>query len=427
MKLKVIQQALATLLANLPNDAGDTTVEIKDYSKGKGQLEIIVNGWLERTYSFNVTLADIKRFYSWLEQILLKKVEETTEFAFADKEIRTGHHYVLGFKPTMAEGVFSEYGDNGEQYDIPLRNFGMVYIYDVDDDKVAETSLMGREDFPRRLYTLIRYTDSLRVKSEVIEKYFLSKDIIHLDYKEYHGNAKIAKGDLRYYGKVYFTKNGKEKYAGCGYAASNPGELLCRFKYEVDEIISRKEEAKANKAWHKEVDVTNLVPFFCLDSKKIEEKIQSVSFDKNVLEKVPGIEIDIPVTYVTKCWEYLLNDHIPEHLLYRIQLEEDYDPEEYNYERTPDEVREEIRKTKELLRQYFDIDIDEISFDLCDVLHSVKYNDDDFYEISEWLLDCIPYHYDDMPRDGIISLMKFTYGAMLDLQENSADLSTIIK
>lgn len=422
MKRNALNDIVRKYKNDPPRHFGQVHVQLENYRKGKGILELVVCGWPDRKHSFEFSLANVKQYYSWLMNILLDNDAEFIEMPSLF-DVNSNHYLTLGYHKLKEEGMF--HYACGEHYDWPLDKCGIFYIYDNETKEFTEHTFCETEEIVRYIYTRLSWSKGLRTKSEALKSYFLSKEDIRLEYKGYSTILKPSDKDLRYYGKFYAPTDKSTPIESWAFAGDNVGELTQRFRTMVDEIINLEQWKSKNRKWQDETDVASIIPFFCIDIKLLRQKLENGTFDNNMLKCVPNLEEKIPVTYATKCWDFLLNGHIPECQMFKVEYDEEDMPEE-RVQRTDKMALEQNNEIKKTLKDELSIDIDSIKIDLFTYFDGEEISYDETDELGDWLLERIAHPSSRCCFDDLISLMRYTYGVIWELRRDGDMMSFVI-
>lgn len=410
MKEQTLQREFNELMKNIPRSLGDIFFDLRDFNNQSGVLDITFNGW-HGGMVFTFTYNDVEGMYKWLEDRLLFSDSTTHELTLGQEQ-GSGDSYVLGMKKLVGfPGTFHNY-DWNDDLCIPMSECCILYTYNESQNKIGRRGLFRTEDAVRRMYSTIKNSDGLNLKSSVIESHFLEKEI-HLEYKGYSTTTTISKHDLRYSGQIVAPDNTIVEV--WGYAANNYLEVKTRFESLVEKIIEYEYVKKAHAEWHNSnIDTTSIGYVFDIMPDKFRERIQSGEFNRSLNSKVEGGLYEVPLYYVTKAWDVILKGDLCD-LEFKVEYEPEYDDP---VDRTLEEAIQQNDEMKKLWKEFFDIDINLLEVDFSKFnknLHPNVSEDAEYYHfqdvpngITEWILDGINSPTGNVSFDDVSSLMEFT-------------------
>lgn len=402
---------------------GDVYIKLDNYKNRAGELTIDIDGWCEEEETFSVTLPDIKAFFKWLEQILYRPLE-THQFTFKDSH-REHHDFVLGYCS------YACYKDELEDFKdlliegVNISECGLWYLQDVVSNQVTLSTIGRTEDLVARIYTSIKRNDRLRTASEGIKAYFMATESKTFAYAGYTTTAKFEDWDFRFWGDIISVGSEGERNRG-SIAANNLQEYEERFKEVVDDLIYSDKRKAKNEEWQRSgVDVDSIIAVFHMHPDELRKRILNKQYDISLNTKVPRGDYEVPLYYVTKAWDYILKGDTGR---FSFWLEPDPDDDEAPAIRTLQTAIEDNEKIKEIWKEYFSVDIDEldVDFDKFD-LHIANVSDS-YYAwyftsvpngLEEWILDGVCRPHDGCNFDHVSCLMEFA--AYVRIQRRSSD------
>lgn len=253
-----------------------------------------------------------------------------------------------------------------------------------------------------------------------------------LEYKGYRAILTLNPRDKRLWGKICTPENSSTPIDDWGFAGDDIQEAEKIFQYQVEKIISHKEFNEKCHEWKSKTDyesircVMNILP----DDFKL--RVSENKFDRTLLDGVDGGDYQVPLYYVTKAWDIILNGELyPIDFMIGPEEEEDCteaDILEFLAEekatRTRCEACRDNNKMKKLWNELFNIDIDTLNVDFLQFnMHlppNVTYEKyrDYFIDvpegIDEWILCGINHpNRDIVTHDEVSALMEFTAEVLL--------------
>ena len=422
MKEETIQKEIDKLMNNLPNHLGDIITDILNYSKQSGILEINVNGFYNERLYFDFTMTDIKHIFEWLENLLLNKKDSPKEFILGNEK-NSGDIYTMGIKLLIGNP-----GNYHEKYwksdlSVPLEECCIFYTYNSTEDRIGKSMFSRVEDLVRRIYTTLRNSKKIRLKSEIIESFYQAKQY-HLEYKGYSTTTKISDKDLRLYGN--FISPDKTEVEGWGIAANNYPELKTRFESVVEKIIENDKWNRTNKEWEKNTDIISIGCVFYILPEVFKERIVNKRYDLSLNTVVKGGTYEVPLYYVTKAWDILLKGDLC-HNEFRVEYDPEFDDEPVD--RTLENAISQNDEMKCIWKELFGIDIDllDVNFLVYNKHLPPNASEEEKYYffqdvpdgIEEWILDGINSPKGGVQFDYVSSLMEFTAYILYERQLNN--------
>lgn len=269
----------------------------------------------------------------------------------------------------------------------------------------------------------------------------LSKDgLPTLAYKGHFGILKRNKRDRnRIYGFIVNANTPAKMIKNVGFAGNNIEEVSKRFMRAVNNNLDRLKYRRREAEWKKVSDWRTISLVYNILPDQFKKRIESKEFDATVIEKVSGGDYEVPLYYVTKAWDYILNSNlgvwtfkIDATNIYMDRPPTEDDIAEFIAEEKPDRMRKEAREhnnqIKSMWKEYFNIDIDALEIDFKQFnMHmypqvSEEKEYDYFHETPDgldiWVL--IPVNHPDKKRisfDYVSSLMEFCAYLQRDLEE----------
>lgn len=422
MKEETIQKEIDKLMNNLPNHLGDIVTDILNYSNQSGILEIYVNGFYNEKLYFDFTRTDIRHIYGWLENLLINITNSPKEFILG-KEKNSGDIYNMGIK--LLTGNPGYYHEKYWKSDlsIPLEECCIFYTYNSTEDRIGRSMFSRVEDLVRRMYTTLRNSNKIRLKSEIIESFYQAKQF-HLEYKGYSTTTMISVKDLRFYGK--FISPDKTEVEGWEIAANNYPEFKTSFESVVEKIIENDKWNRTNKEWINNTDTISIGCVFNILPVVFKERIVKKQYDLSLNTVVKGGAYEVPLYYVTKAWDILLKGDLC-HNEFRVEYDPEYDDEPVD--RTLEDAISQNDEMKSIWKELLGIDIDllDVNFFVYNKHLPPNASEDEMYcyfqdvpdGIEEWILDGINSPKGGVQFDYVSSLMEFTAYTLYERQLNN--------
>lgn len=405
----VIKNRLEKLQEKLPDHFGDTFYELKDYKRQKGIIKFSVQGYHDKPYIFEADLAVIKKLFAWLEGILESPYSEDHCFSFF--EIKKEKALMVGYLPISKDGNYREADVSADFPALPLRECGMYYVYDIEKNKILESTFVYYEDLVRRIYTTIKRCNRLRTSSEKIISHFLDKDEIVYEFNRIVCKGVISKVSLRYSGAFYDSNGAQIEHWGI--ADEYESAFKSHARRVIKTILEHREYKRKNEAWKATNDIDSIGCVFDIMPELFRQRLIDGKYDKSLNNKVVGGDYEVPLPYVTKAWDYLLKDTLCANE-FRVEYDPEYDDPVV---RTREVALQQNDQMKLIWKEFFNIDIDtlEVDFRKFD-MHLPPNVSDSFARyyfqyvpdgVEEWILEGINSPNGHCCFDAVSSLMEF--------------------
>lgn len=249
-----------------------------------------------------------------------------------------------------------------------------------------------------------------------------------LEYLGYRGILEYnSRDNNRIYGKICYPEDPETPSKNHGFAGDDLEEAEKLFHSCVDRIIANRQYSHECEEWKKVTDYESVRCVMDILPDKFRQRVTEGTFDKNLLYGVKGGCYAVPLFFVTKAWDIILKGTL-ETISFMIGPEEEddcteEDIREYLAEnmatRTRSEATRDNDSMKELWKELFDIDIDNLPVDFHNFDKHLPPNVsmreyEDYFEdipngINEWILGSVNYpENESIFHDSVASLMEFT-------------------
>lgn len=405
-----IKQAADILFKHLPKHFGDIFFDLNVYQTQVGMMSFTVNGMISRRYFYSVSLDTIKDMFKWLESILDSPYTENHDFYMANVIINKS--LIIGYLPyTNVDKTYRESRFGNIFPEIPMKECGMFYVYDIETDVVLESAFIRYEYLVRKIYTSIKKNKQIEIESKRIESFLLSKDQFCYEYKGIICKCRVEESDLRLYGEFYDSD--KTVIQGYGIWADCDTEFLDLAEVWIERIIANREYKRKNEEWKMNNDVESIGCVVHIMPEIFKQRIINGEYDKSLNNVVRGGDYEVPLPFVTKAWDYLLKGTLCTNE-FRVEYEAEYDSPAG---RTREEALHQNDQMKIVWKELLGIDVDALDVDFSKFdKHlppkvSEEFSDDYFqavpYGIEEWILEGINYPSGMCSYDFVSSLMEF--------------------
>lgn len=247
---------------------------------------------------------------------------------------------------------------------------------------------------------------------------------LHFEAYGFTSDAKLDPETMGYFGDIYSMDPAEDPKKEWGeYAGDNPEKAEHNFRVCASHAAYTKEYRRRNQEWRKSgVDTEGILDFFSIRPDNLRRRIQSGEFDKKLIKNVDGMDLDVPIYYVTKAWELLFNhteflDDYGILIRYGEDDEEDDSDKEEKDVRTFGEAVAQNNEVKQILKEELGIDIDHmgITFHQFDkhLTPNVSASEmEDYFDsipfgVCDWLLDGVNYPWDTCYYDFVSGLVEF--------------------
>lgn len=226
-------------------------------------------------------------------------------------------------------------------------------------------------------------------------------------YRGYIGILHYGYEDNRIYGSIANEKTPECISETC-FAGDNLEEAEEWFQSSVRRAISVSEYKLKNENWKHSVDIQSISAAYNILPEVFLERINKGMFDESLLKSTVGGDYEVPLYYVTKAWDYILNGSLCG-LSFMIDIgvenPNDEDIKEFILEMNPIRFREEAitlnNKMKEIWLDKFGIDINKLNVDFSifnkNLYPQVSWADEyDYFSnvpdgVDEWILSPVIY------------------------------------
>lgn len=392
----------------------------------KIEVQVIINGSYNTPIRINLPYLDRNpiKIISWLETIVSQ--QDNTPIELLIGRFQYGERNKVFTYCSIPNDTDAE----SQKASHPEMRIGRFTIYEKWCDKLVCDVLCYTDNFVRNFYNRMKrdIEEYNNISSEIIKSYFLNKPPLRVDYNGYFVILKISENDFRYNGTFYDNENPEEEIEGWGVYADDAEEAQPIIKSCINSIISHKNYKIRNHQWiESDVDRESVGCVFDIMPEHFRQRISSGDFDKRLINSVPGGDYEVPLYYVTKAWDVLLNGELG-HLAFMIGPEEDYyddddedGPDEFitdETKRTRMEACRDNDEMKSIWKEMLGIDIDKFDIDFSQFNKNMPPNvSEEVFEtyffdsvdgIFEWILGGVNYPNGQCTFDSVSALMEFT-------------------
>ncbi|MCC8114891.1 MAG: hypothetical protein LIP03_13055 [Bacteroidales bacterium] len=404
-----IQALIGKYLNNPPDSFWDCYI---DLSKVVAEGTMEIHGFLN-PYRFVAIEGWRKVLLDFLKKALLTRTSEPIELPLT----MDGIHF------DFTLGIVSLGSDLGDikleayetDYYYSLDKCAICYLYCIRENMMLDSRLGDRESMIRHIYTYARQSGKgLRIWSNKITNHFYPRPSVTVVHRGYKAIITMEKSTLRYYAKYYGPGSASPKEFWCT-ADDTMEAMLVRIPVTIDKIIASEEGEREYRALCASLDLPSIGALIYMDAKAFEKLLAEKKFDASLLRGVPGIGKNIPLWVATKCWDILLHGGLNEYWKFWIECDEDIDTndEEKSFRNFEGAIVDNNR-IKELLWEYYGIDIDKLKLDFdsygVDLRTYENRSDlDNDYENQWCLTQIIPYECVNIVPHTLSQLVRFTY------------------
>lgn len=189
----------------------------------------------------------------------------------------------------------------------------------------------------------------------------------NLEYKGYKGVFRFISKKEGFEGRIYPPSNPTEALEYPRFRGRSKKYLQKMFEDYVDKIIAEELLSKNNAEWLRVNDYLSVCYVYNVLPDEFRKRVENNEFDKTLLKSVKGWDYEVPLYYITKAYDVLLQDFFIRDDLdgYAEAFDEDWEEEdgEKIETRTFVDTLRVHQEMKKLWKDLFDIDIDRLEVD----------------------------------------------------------------
>lgn len=369
------------------------------------ELDVIFEQVSTEKLRFSISVNEITRIYDWLMEILTNP-NVPNKFLLRVKEQYRSDCYI-GYEPLCLHPDINLHKE-------PYQNC-MFYIYSLKKHTILRKTFGNAETTVLYMYSSITNSKGLRNRSAEINDYYKSKVLPPFSDNGYRGFVK-AIPQKNYYSLEMLSPDGKI-IPNINVRKWNLLSLYNTFRDEVCDLLYAEGWKKSNEQWKEKVDFQSVDCVFNIKPDEFLHRVKEGLYDKTLNVSVKGGNYEVPLYYVTKAWDILLNQAFDD-IYYLVESDED-DPEE----RTFESARSQNNEMKRIWYEVFGIDIDSLAVDFRQFdMHSPEYigeeNSSEYFYggrrlgLEEWIMNGINDPKNPVNFESVSGLMEFTFNLL---------------